>query len=214
MAGVMVAPSVFAAFSVDGDVYMTPGSMGGEYTATIAGKSFPTFCLESQQYFAYYNTYKYKVNDGAVTGGGGPTVPDANTGLAKDPISAGTAYLYSELRKGNLPGISAGDLQGAIWALEDETGGFITSTIGNILTAHVGTGMAAWQDNYTGHEVAVLNLFDGYPDWAKFTDEKGITHSLNQDMLTIVPEPSTVIASALLLLPFGASTVRILRRKS
>jgi hypothetical protein len=31
---------------------------------------------------------------------------------------------------------------------------------------------------------------------------------------TPVPEPTTMIAGALLLLPFGASTVRILRRKS
>jgi hypothetical protein len=30
---------------------------------------------------------------------------------------------------------------------------------------------------------------------------------------TPVPEPSTVIAGALLLLPFGASAIRVLRRK-
>jgi hypothetical protein len=34
----------------------------------------------------------------------------------------------------------------------------------------------------------------------------------NIDVESVVPEPTTVIASALLLLPFGASTLRILRR--
>jgi hypothetical protein len=34
------------------------------------------------------------------------------------------------------------------------------------------------------------------------------------DKLAIVPEPTTIIAGALLLLPFGASTLRILRRKA
>lgn len=37
-----------------------------------------------------------------------------------------------------------------------------------------------------------------------------ITHFENQ--FNVVPEPSTMLAGALLLLPFGASTVRILRR--
>jgi hypothetical protein len=31
---------------------------------------------------------------------------------------------------------------------------------------------------------------------------------------TVVPEPTTMIAGALLLLPFGASTLRILRRRT
>jgi hypothetical protein len=31
--------------------------------------------------------------------------------------------------------------------------------------------------------------------------------------LAAVPEPTTLIAGALLLLPFGASTIRILRKK-
>jgi hypothetical protein len=35
----------------------------------------------------------------------------------------------------------------------------------------------------------------------------------NIDSITVVPEPTTMIAGALLLLPFGASTVRILRKR-
>jgi hypothetical protein len=37
--------------------------------------------------------------------------------------------------------------------------------------------------------------------------------SLDEPSFPSVPEPTTVLAGALLLLPFGASTIRILRRK-
>jgi hypothetical protein len=56
--------------------------------------------------------------------------------------------------------------------------------------------------NYA-YNVGVLNLYSN----------DGLT-KVNQDMLVIVPEPSTYVAAALLLLPFGASTLRILRKKS
>lgn len=38
-------------------------------------------------------------------------------------------------------------------------------------------------------------------------------HAIVPNGLAVVPEPSTVIAGALLLLPFGASAIRIIRRK-
>ena len=41
------------------------------------------------------------------------------------------------------------------------------------------------------------------------TDKQG---NYYQSQLGMVPEPSTVVAGALLLLPFGVSTVRILRK--
>jgi hypothetical protein len=37
---------------------------------------------------------------------------------------------------------------------------------------------------------------------------------LRTESLTVVPEPTTMIAGALLLLPFGASTLRVLRRRT
>jgi hypothetical protein len=39
------------------------------------------------------------------------------------------------------------------------------------------------------------------------------TYSQNIQVLAPVPEPTTMIAGALLLLPFGASTLRILRKR-
>ena len=41
----------------------------------------------------------------------------------------------------------------------------------------------------------------------------GIASSANASVGTAVPEPSTYIAGALLLLPFGVSALRSLRRK-
>jgi hypothetical protein len=38
--------------------------------------------------------------------------------------------------------------------------------------------------------------------------------SLSEPQVTAVPEPTTMIAGALLLLPFGASTLRVLRRRT
>jgi hypothetical protein len=65
--------------------------------------------------------------------------------------------------------------------------------------------------------VIALNLYNGaygqpiqVPGGTSFAH--GTTVYLNQDMLA-VPEPTTMIAGALLLLPFGASTIRGLRRK-
>jgi hypothetical protein len=49
------------------------------------------------------------------------------------------------------------------------------------------------------------SLFDSNAGWI---DNVNLTH-----VLTPVPEPTTMVAGALLLLPFGASTLRMLRRK-
>ncbi|MGH7972844.1 MAG: hypothetical protein ACREIC_29365 [Limisphaerales bacterium] len=37
---------------------------------------------------------------------------------------------------------------------------------------------------------------------------------INSITVSAVPEPTTILAGALLLLPFGGSTIRILRRKA
>jgi hypothetical protein len=45
------------------------------------------------------------------------------------------------------------------------------------------------------------------------TAQYWIQGDTGSDSVTVVPEPTTIIAGALLLLPFGASTLRLLRRK-
>jgi len=60
-------------------------------------------------------------------------------------------------------------------------------------------------DNYTGNLSEI--------DWVGFQYGTAWGGTSGGDSLIPVPEPTTMIAGALLLLPFGASTIRILRRK-
>ncbi|MBP7827050.1 MAG: VPDSG-CTERM sorting domain-containing protein [Verrucomicrobia bacterium] len=142
LAGAMVATSVWAIPS-SGEIdvtrnvnYFGSGAVGGETTLTAAGNtapfSFQTFCIEYNERVGDNPQY-YEINpyDAAVAGGlgGWKTLPDNTQG---DPISLGTAYLYSQFAKGTLAGYdytpgagreaSALKLQYAIWWLEDEVG--------------------------------------------------------------------------------------------
>jgi hypothetical protein len=59
-----------------------------------------------------------------------------------------------------------------------------------------------------------VNLWGNGPsDYTLYDNTGAQAHVNGTATLTAVPEASTVIAGALLLLPFGASTLRILRRK-
>ena len=129
--------------------------------------------------------------------------------LGGDPISIGTAWLYSQFAAGTLSGYnyaygagrqsstSAGALQQAIWWLEGETGGVQNGFVTTAETA-LSLNDTTIKNNANGaYGVEVLNL--------------GAAGTV-QDQLVIVPEPTTVLAGALLLLPLGASTLRILRR--
>ena len=123
--------------------------------------SFQTFCIEKSEYlYPYAATYDVVLSGGAVHGGLGGADPD--------PLSRGTAFLYSQFAQGGLTGynygagrsVSAAVLQEAIWWLEEE----ITSyTAGNSFIALVattfGSDLDARLDAGTGqYGVYVLNL--------------------------------------------------------
>jgi hypothetical protein len=168
-------------------------------------------------------TYDYQINTGAVNGGGDArsTDPLAGPGFGHpmDNISIGTAWLYSQFRAGNLNVNSveaAGNLQDAFWYLEGETadphgdgnGGdgsaYIALAALNTGTSALiaeGTAGSIFNDSNGAYGVVALNLY---------TPEGGFA----QDQLgMVVPEPTTMLTGALILVPFGASTVRTLRRK-
>jgi hypothetical protein len=229
LAGMMAATNLYAGFDGTVTVNYGPynGNGGGEFTANSSGLgNFLTFCIEDNEYFNPGGTYSYIENTGAVLGGvSGQHATDPNTGLSMDNISIGTAWLYSQFRAGSIPVASTGqaeDLQLAIWFLEGEktsvdlTAGAIT-LLGD---AETGTG----KSDYTGLEadsggaygVIALNLYSTSPVSGAPVNETatidGQTYYVVQDQLAVVPESTTVIAGALLLLPFGVSTLRILRR--
>jgi hypothetical protein len=86
------------------------------------GVGFQTFCLELDERLQMGVTYDYTIDSWAIEGGvGGPS---------PDPLSYGTAWLYSQFARGTLADYdydpnagrssSAAELQEAFWWLEDE----------------------------------------------------------------------------------------------
>jgi hypothetical protein len=186
------------------------------YNSGLSGQTyFQTFCVEYNEEFYPGTSYGVAISSRAMYGSQPPT---------GDPISIGTAWLFSQFAGGTLSGYdysygsgrssstSAGALQQAIWWLEAEPNGARNSFIDTAETALYGVGHTGGiydtdilTDANGAFGVVVLNLGDA----GKVQDQLFIAPELAS---VPVPEPTTVIAGALLLLPFGASTLRILRR--
>lgn len=171
---------------------------------------FQTFCLESREEISDRGaTYVAYVNDKAIRGGVGPQ---------GDPISVGTAWLYylfatqSPLLGYNYsPGsgriTSAGALQAAIWYLEDEAGGWLSTTIKTLLIGKFGSIANAKADNASQpnpYPVKVLNLYE--------ETQCGRKH--RQDMLVLCRVPDGGLTLMMLGISIGSLAVvsRRLRR--
>jgi hypothetical protein len=148
----LAAPATAGQVTFSGSTYAS--GVGGEFTFTVLSgldishyamgttsnvsnpPSFQTFCLEENEYIQQGYTYNFgALSDSAMQGGvGGPS---------PDPISIGTAWLYSQFAQGTLAGYnygadrttSAGLLQNAIWWLENEGGGAPNSFVAAAETA-------------------------------------------------------------------------------
>jgi len=190
-----------------GAISAADGSSWGGSSVSVGQAYFQTFCVEYNEEFTPGTSYGVGVSQNAMYGNQPPN---------GDPISIGTAWLYSQFAAGTLSGYnytygggrqsstSAGALQQAIWWLEAEPNGVRDSFINTAEDALYGAHGTA-QDllivgNANGaYGVDVLNL--------------GAPGTVQDQLVIVVPEPTTVVAGALLLLPFGASTLRILRKK-
>ncbi len=169
---------------------------GGAFTAVTTGGlgTFDTFCLAENVLFHPGNTYNYTTSSTILPSG--------------SSIAIGTAYLYSQFRLGTLSGYTYGSaasadaLQAAIWYLQGQNFGANNSFVALAISA-VGSNVTAAANGAYG--VFALDLTGNTPGSAN-------TYFQPQLGFTPVPEPSTVVAGALLLLPFGVSTVRILRK--
>ncbi len=191
---------------------------GGEFTITPSGNlcwgnygelthnqrgaplpNFQSFCLETQERVTLGQAYVAGLNTKAIKGGVGPQ---------GDPISIGTAWLYQLFATGTLPGYdytpglgrmsSAGDLQKAIWWLEDEQHGAIAPWIATLLQQQFGPNWqaVAKQDNNRQYPVRVLNL--------------GVCGTDVQDFLVmIVPDGGLT----LMLLGIGIGGVALISRR-
>ena len=167
-----------------------------------SGLTYTTFCIEDNEYINFGGTYDAKLNSGAINGGVGGQDP---AGGYFDPLSQGTTYLYSLWAAGKIDKNLGPELQKSIWALEDEKDStYMASSIADLLRNMFGqkTDLSFWKQTASigAYGVYALNLTTG--------------GGLAQDQLVAVPEPNTLVAVALVFLPFTLSMVRSFRRKS
>jgi hypothetical protein len=159
------------------DVSDVPGLADGTSMNSNFGGllGFQTFCIEYNEYIAHNGVYDAEISSGSIFGGvGGGVDPDNGGPLPKtDPVSIGTAYLYTLFATGALAGYeyehgndraeSGVMLQKAIWWLEDEISLTQDQKNQNIFLqaakTQFGSYAAAKADNdFSQYHVAALNL--------------------------------------------------------
>ena len=168
---------------------------------TAPFSTFQSFCIEKNEGFSLNTTYDVVLSDYANYGGVGGATNN------KDPLSKGTAWLYSQFASGILSGYnytgtesqreaSAAALQNTIWWLENEISNLSNSNIfKQAVLNQFGSFTNAKSDNNGMFSVMALNL----------TDFAGGKH---QDQLVATPEPA-----AALLLGLGFLGLFGMRRK-
>ena len=161
-----------------------------EYDSGLIG--FETFCIEKNEYINPGSTYNAEINEyGAVNGG----VAGGNP----DPVSIGAAYLYNNFVLGDLTGYnytagagraaSAGQLQQAIWYLENEIALTDPQIAANlflqaVITQFGSIANAQLNNNPSLYPVYALNLT---------TANEGIAQDMLVRYYVSVPEPSTLL---------------------
>jgi hypothetical protein len=199
--GMMVTRSLFASMEVT--LYQDTGSYsygnGGEfravgnadlnnvvnwaaYRASTAsqGAYFQTFCIEDSEYFYPGTTYAASTGNNALYGAVGSS--------PGTPVTMGTAWLYSQFAAGTLGAYhyayggtrtpDAGAVQQAIWYFQGETVG-AHNAWAVLAEANVANAFAAANGAFG---VQALTL--------------GAPGQVQDQLVIVVPEPTTVIAGA------------------
>ena len=221
LAGVMAAPGAYASLTVTLTEAGGNANGGGLFQAvTSANGTFDTFCISIVTSFQAGTKYTYDFSS-TIDADTPPAVPTY--------IAEGTAYIYNQFLNGNVAfggnlkasGESAmlDDVQATIWYLQgllvdnrgkygdggmyDPNNGLCLQNdidaILPMLETDTHMTLAQLEANGNGaYGIEAMNVFSGC--------------QIRQPQLCRVPEAPTIIAGALLLLPLGASALRILRK--
>jgi hypothetical protein len=218
VAGVLFATNLYAGFVTLTEVGGNANGGGLFQAATTANGTFDTFCISINTTFYPGTQYSYDLSSTI----GAYGIPPASSFIA-----AGTAYLYQQFSLGNVNYAGVGNanaVQAAIWYLQGDLSGTVDLENGNNLASlltpilnqvQTDTGLTWAQQALNGNgalRVVAMNLYTGTDTSSYDQPQLAIDPTLNFRTLP-VPEPTTMIAGALLLLPFGASTLRILRKR-
>ena len=184
------AGSLVPAFS--GGVY------AGIYNETIDGVFTHSFCIDvAHDVYAgeTFNDYSYATLASAPDTPAGPM--GAVTAINIEKL---WAHYYTAAQADN-SGVTAAALQVAIWKTEG----------GGQLLGNGNPGYTVTESDSAGVSALVATMLSALPNLTAKADLMAIVSPDGQSYV-VVPEPTTMIAGALLLLPFGASTLRVLRR--
>jgi len=172
---------------------MTPGIPGN-----AVGKTYPSFCIERNEYIRLGKTYYAVVSTKARKGGAGGPHPD--------PLDPRTAWLYNEFLNGTLPGYdfedddigrktSAAALQKAIWYLEEEISSVPSGSLAESFVQ-----LAEASDWYQSGQIGNIRVLNLYRDSS--------LQCRAQDQLVRLPVPG-----AFLLTCAGVGLVPLIRRR-
>ena len=149
----------------------------------------PSFCIDiatEQIEGQAYADYSYTALASAPISSAGPMGATAAINIEK---------LWAAYTSPSLSSVNAAALQVAIWEVVALGNGSYTLTVSGNSAVTTEAGI----------------MIGALPGLTAEADLIALTDS-GQGYVVAVPEPATMIAGALLLLPFGASTLRILRR--
>jgi len=219
-------------FQVIGADISGPGlATGGgfEISGLGAGETFESVCLSPSGNLDWnMHSYDYETFSAAASGiNPGDWAPPAATGGIQD-----AAYLWRLFNSSVTTGSQGAGLAEAMYKVLYDSTGYGTLSGSPTFTPNFGSDSAAlaaytYYINYflahggsAGSDGIAANLLNGYllvpnpNDSSIGAGQEFIILDPNVPNLVPVPETTTIVSAALLLLPFGACTLRVIRKKS
>jgi hypothetical protein len=175
------------------------GVYAGIYNETINGVYTPSFCIDVAHDVSVnevFNDYSYATLAAAPDTPAGPM----GAAIASDIEKLWAQYYTAAQSDGS--GVTAAALQVAIWEIEG----------GGQVLGNGNPGYTVTESDGAGVSTLVATMLSALPHLTAEADLVAIVSPDGQSYVMAVPEPTTMVAAALLLLPFGASTLRILRK--